>query len=157
MARARRAKTKPTMPSPTNLNPSPNQSPRTKIKKKKIQKVPRRNKLNPKKLVISQKSPQFPHHLPHQRMIYVTKIMCASQSTFYWILLDLLRISMWSLHCFWTTQQSCKKCTIQLHRILKIEDAYRLRKFYLVEAIRSNLVDKRDKIIAQLHRLEYRV
>jgi uncharacterized protein YebE (UPF0316 family) len=36
-------------------------------------------------------------------------------------------------------------------------DAYRLRKFYLVEAIRSNLVDKRDKIIAQLHRLEYRI
>ncbi len=36
-------------------------------------------------------------------------------------------------------------------------DAYRLRKFYLVDAIRSNLVDKRDKIIAQLHRLEYRV
>ena len=28
--------------------------------------------------------------------------------------------------------------------------------FYLSEAIRSNLVDKRDKIIAQLHRLEYR-
>lgn len=36
-------------------------------------------------------------------------------------------------------------------------DAYRLRKFYLVEAIRSNLVDKRDKIIAQLHRLEDRI
>ena len=36
-------------------------------------------------------------------------------------------------------------------------DAYRLIKFYLVEAIRSNLVDKRDKIIAQLHRLEYRI
>ena len=28
--------------------------------------------------------------------------------------------------------------------------------FYLSEAIRTNLVDKRDKIIAQLHRLEYR-
>lgn len=42
---------------------------------------------------------------------------------------------------------------MQLHRILKMTDAYRLRKFYLVEAIRSNLVDKRDKIIAQLHRL----
>lgn len=40
---------------------------------------------------------------------------------------------------------------------MKMTDAYRLRKFYLVEAIRSNLVDKRDKIIAQLHRLEYRV
>ena len=46
---------------------------------------------------------------------------------------------------------------MQLHRILKMTDAYRLRKFYLVEAIRSNLVDKRDKIIAQLHRLEYRI
>lgn len=44
-----------------------------------------------------------------------------------------------------------------MHRILKMTDAYRLRKFYLVEAIRSNLVDKRDKIIAQLHRLEYRI
>lgn len=28
--------------------------------------------------------------------------------------------------------------------------------FYLSEAIRTNLVEKRDKIIAQLHRLEYR-
>jgi hypothetical protein len=45
----------------------------------------------------------------------------------------------------------------QLHRILKITDAYRSRVFFLSEAIRSNLVDKRDKIIAQLHRLEYRV
>lgn len=46
---------------------------------------------------------------------------------------------------------------IQLHRILKITDAYRSRVFYLSEAIRSNLVEKRDKIIAQLHRIEYRV
>lgn len=46
---------------------------------------------------------------------------------------------------------------MQLHRILKITDAYRSRVFYLSEAIRTNLVDKRDKIIAQLHRLEYRV
>ena len=39
---------------------------------------------------------------------------------------------------------------------MKITDAYRSRVFYLSEAIRTNLVDKRDKIIAQLHRLEYR-
>jgi palmitoyltransferase len=45
----------------------------------------------------------------------------------------------------------------QLHRILKITDAYRSRVFHLSEAIRTNLVEKRDKIIAQLHRLEYRV
>jgi palmitoyltransferase len=29
--------------------------------------------------------------------------------------------------------------------------------YYLSEAIRTNLVDKREKTIAQLHRLEYRV
>lgn len=40
---------------------------------------------------------------------------------------------------------------------MKITDAYRSRVYYLSEAIRTNLVDKRDKIIAQLHRLEYRV
>lgn len=61
------------------------------------------------------------------------------------------------MHSFWTSQQSRISLFMKLHRILKMTDAYRLRKFYLVEAIRSNLVDKRDKIIAQLHRLEYRV
>lgn len=85
------------------------------------------------------------------------KELYTSRFALHRILLDLLRACMQSMYCVWTSQQSCTSFNTQLHRILKITDAYRLRKFYLVEAIRSNLVDKRDKIIAQLHRLEYRV
>ena len=66
-------------------------------------------------------------------------------------------IGLQPVHSVRSTQQSRTNDRMQLHRILKMTDAYRLRKFYLVEAIRSNLVDKRDKIIAQLHRLEYRI
>ena len=69
----------------------------------------------------------------------------------------MLRTGLQSMHSVRSPQQPRTYDEIKLHRILKMTDAYRLRKFYLVEAIRSNLVDKRDKIIAQLHRLEYRV
>lgn len=61
------------------------------------------------------------------------------------------------MHGLRPPQQPCKYRVIKLHRILKITEAYRSRVYYLSEAIRTNLVDKRDKIIAQLHRLEYRV
>lgn len=61
------------------------------------------------------------------------------------------------MHSIWSPQQSRTNKITKLHRILKITDAYRSRVYYLSEAIRTNLVDKRDKIIAQLHRLEYRV
>ena len=46
---------------------------------------------------------------------------------------------------------------LQLHRINRLTEAYRSRASKLSESIRSNLLQKRDQLLAQIHRIEYRI
>ena len=125
-------------------------SPKTKSKTPRIPKHPPRNRKVPRQSLMS--PPSLPLLQP-QRISISIQWLHSPQMSFHKLLRNMRRTSLQPMHSLRSPQQPRTPTLTQLHRILKMTDAYRLRKFYLVEAIRSNLVDKRDKIIAQLHRL----
>ncbi|KAL4468003.1 hypothetical protein ABPG72_015873 [Tetrahymena utriculariae] len=57
----------------------------------------------------------------------------------------------------------CRNCTKlgphnnQLHRINTLEEAFKSRVTKLRESIQGNLLEKRDQLLAQIHRIEYRI
>ncbi|CAD8111607.1 unnamed protein product [Paramecium sonneborni] len=57
----------------------------------------------------------------------------------------------------------CQQCTIlgphntQLHRINRLSDSFKLRCAKIEESIKANLLGKREQLLAQIHRIEYRI
>lgn len=144
---------------PRSLSPRVRRRTFRRERKRLDQRLPLRRRKHRRRvqLTASLKFPQFLKIQSLQRTSIFMKRLHPPQKSIHQLLRDLRGTSLQPMHSLWPSQQPRNPHSTQLHRILKMTDAYRLRKFYLVEAIRSNLVDKRDKIIAQLHRLEYRV
>ncbi|EGR29141.1 hypothetical protein IMG5_162440 [Ichthyophthirius multifiliis] len=66
-------------------------------------------------------------------------------------------------YCESCEEPICRNCTKlgphnnQLHRINTLEEAYKSRVSNLSELIKGNLLQKRDQLLAQIHRIEYRI
>ncbi|KAM3142964.1 hypothetical protein pb186bvf_005027 [Paramecium bursaria] len=57
----------------------------------------------------------------------------------------------------------CQQCMVlgphntQLHRINKLTDSFKQRSNKIQESIQANLLTKREQLLAQIHRIEYRI
>jgi palmitoyltransferase len=66
-------------------------------------------------------------------------------------------------YCESCEEPICQNCTIlgphnnQLHRINTLQDAYKARVIAIDQLIEKSLLSKRDKLLAQIHRIDYRM